>query len=192
MKKNTDKKKNNMFKEFRENVKEFSFSRKNKEVPPILYSRYSKLLMFAVGSAAASVAAFIVGIGTSLMLFGVFIALAAVFLFLAVTFKSTIDRGNFKVYSGEVTYVKEMLSASPLSLKERSLRRPSYYHVRTFDGDLYHLPAHKQNAELPLGSKIAFYTPKDAIVMERNGVYTAAPVWAYELKDEMVVYGTEE
>ena len=185
----TEKKKTNPSGGIFATVKEFSLTERKESVPAILYSRYGKLLLYAAGCLVAAIVSLVAVAGLKIMLFATFMSMAIVFFVLAAAFKVSIDTGRFSRYDGEVTYVKESLSTSGLNLKDRSLKRPAYYHIRTYNGEIYQIPAHKQNAEIPLGSKITFYAPKDAVIMDRNGVHTVSPVWAYEVKDEMILYG---
>lgn len=159
----------------------FSFTKKT-DAPAILYRRYYRILgmaALALAIMAACIVARILLAPTLVISFGV---LALALFIYAMIFKYNLEARGYTAVRGKITFAKEAFSPTADSLvKSRTVKRPSYYLMRTENGETYRFAANKVDDELPVGSAVILYAPLDVATYERSGITYLAVMWAYEL-----------
>ena len=161
----------------------FNLFRKSDHVPACLYARYRSLLFLALITVLIALGCAFTGVFSGILFPAVFSGLALSFLIMAVLYKRSLETRGYCRVCGTVTFIKEGFSPGHLNLRSEGIKRPSYYHVKTDDGEIFHVPADRRT-ELPLNSKVAVYAPLDVYTYERNGIFHFSSVWCCELLDE--------
>lgn len=161
-----------------------SFTKKT-DAPDILYTRFYKLLAAALLCLALVLSCLIARIFLTGAVAGSFGLLSAALFVCAFHYKYCLEKRGYTRLQGEITFVKESFSPSAdATLKNRSLKKASYYHLKTPDGKTYRLAANRTDDEFPAGSIVNVYAPVNVQVYERNGITYLVTVWAYELANE--------
>jgi len=158
-----------------------SFAKKT-DAPAILYARFYKILTMAGLSLFILLSCIAAGIIFSAALIVSFGLLALGLFAGAFIYKHKLEAEGFTKIRGCIVFVKESISPSAQSLlKEGSVKRASYYLLRTKDGKTYRIPANKTGDDLPEGADVILYAPRDSGTYERSGITYLAAIWGYEL-----------
>lgn len=143
-------------------------------MPAPLYSKFMKHIYLAI-------AIFVIGIiiaftgGNPTDILGSLIPTTGVSLILilmAFWFKMKVTRQGYLSYIGTCTQVNSVT----VGLKSKTVS----YLIETDDG-YYELPAIKLNVKIPEGAKVEFYSPKNVMKYESNGVTKLTEIWTYRL-----------
>ena len=160
-----------------------SFSKKT-DAPAILYARFYKLLAMAGFCLALVFACLLARIFLSAAITASFSILSLSLFFCAFYYKYCLEQKGYTRIQGKITFAKESFSPSAdLAVKNRTLKRVSYYHVKTPDGKTYRLPANRTCDDLPEESVVNVYAPVNVPSYERGGITYLVMIWAYELAE---------
>lgn len=173
----------NIFKNIRAFLKSISFAKKT-DAPSSLYTRFYKILGMSILSLAIMLACIVCGM-LSLTLIISFGVLSVGLFTYALLYKHSLETKGFTVIRGKITFVKEGISTSADTLlKSKTMKRPSYYLLKGDDGKTYRFAANKVDDELPVGSAVKLYAPKDVETYERSGITYLTVMWGYELDSD--------
>lgn len=169
-------------------TKDFHILKKSANVPRLLYERYNKMLQFAIGFVFCGIVSAFLYVNTSLLVTVLSGFIAVAFFLMATYYKYLIEINGYTQITGTVTFIKQVFTTPKISIRDASIHRPSYYHIRTDNGEIYKIPAIRTADELPMGSTVAVYTSTTPSIFKHNGILTISPVWCYELLDEEIAY----